>query len=165
VMIISAGTALLPACVQNDKSSISLKNIPLTRLQEQMLAVLTETIIPKTSNFTGANDLQAHEFVLTMMDDCASPADQQKFTAGMQSFDEACKKKWNNSFVKCTPQQRNELLQSMEKKQDVPEQALAFYRTVKHYTLQSFTSSKEYMTGIKKYKMVPGPGFKGCVPV
>ena len=52
----------------------------------------------------------------------------------------------------------------MEKK-DIPEDALKFYGTVKRYTVQSFTSSKEYMTDIRKYEMVPGPDFKGCVPV
>jgi hypothetical protein len=130
-----------------------------------MLAELTETIIPKTKNFIGAKDLKAHEFILTMVDDCTSPEDQQKFTEGMKQFEESCQKKWNSSFVKCSAQQRNELLQSVEKKQDIPEDALKFYGTVKRYTVQSFTSSKDYMTGIRKYKMVPGPNFKGCVPV
>ena len=163
VVIISAGAGLLPSCVQEDKSTLPLKNISLTGSQEQMLAELTETIIPKTKNFIGAKDLKAHEFVLTMVDDCTSPEDQQKFTEGMKLFEESCKKKWNSSFVKCSAQQRNELLQSMEKKQDIPEDALKFYGTVKRYTVQSFTSSKDYMTDIRKYKMVPGPNFKGCV--
>ena len=165
VVIISAGTGLLPSCVHEDKSTIALKNISLTGSQGQMLAELTETILPKTRNFIGAKDLKAHEFVLTMVDDCTSPEDQQKFTEGMKLFEETCKKKWNSSFVKCSPQQRNELLQSMEKKQDIPEDVLKFYGTVKRYTVQSFTSSKDYMTDIRKYKIVPGPNFKGCVPV
>jgi len=165
VVIISAGAGLLPSCLQHDKASISLKNISLLRSQEEMLNELAETIIPKTINFIGARDLKAHEFVLTMVDDCMAPEDQKKFTGGMSLFEDACKKKWNNSFINCSSQQRIELLQLVEKKQDIPEDALKFYGTVKHYTVQSFTSSKEYMTDIRKYKMVPGPDFKGCVPV
>lgn len=163
VVIITAGTGLLPSCLHEDKSSFTLKNISLTGSQEQMLAELTETIIPGTKNFIGAKDLNTHEFILTMVDDCKSPEDQQKFAEGMKLFDEACKKKWDRSFVKCSPQQRIELLQSMEKKKGIPEDVLKFYGTVKSYTMQSFTSSKDYMTGIRKYKMVPGPNFKGCV--
>ena len=51
----------------------------------------------------------------------------------------------------------------IENKKDIPEDLLKFYGTVKRYTVQSFTSSKEYLTDIRKYKMVPGPDFKGCV--
>jgi hypothetical protein len=165
VMIISAGAAFLPGCMQDEKSRIALKNISLTQSQEEMLAALSETIIPKTNNFIGAGDLKAHEFVLTMVDDCTSPEDQQKFSNGMKLFDETCKKKLGSSFVKSSAPQRIEFLKAVEKKQEVPEDALAFYGTVKRYTLQSFTSSKVYMTDIKKYKMVPGNNFKGCVPV
>ena len=55
------------------------------------------------------------------------------------------------------------LLKDIENKKDIPEDALIFYGTVKRYTVQSFTSSKEYMIDIRKYKMAPGPVFKGCV--
>jgi Gluconate 2-dehydrogenase subunit 3 len=166
IVFVSAGAVLLPSCLQNDKAaSFPLKNISLTGSQENMLAELSETILPKTNNFIGAKDLKAHEFVLTMVDDCGKPEDQQNFTEGMKQFEDICQKKWNNSFVKCTLQQRNEILSQLEKKQDMPEPVLAFYKTVKRYTVQSFTSSKIYMTDIRHYKMVPGSHFKGCVPL
>jgi Gluconate 2-dehydrogenase subunit 3 len=165
VVIISAGTCLLPSCRQEGKTAINLKNISLTRSQEEMLAELAETIIPKTKSFIGAKDLKAHEFVLIMVDDCSGPAEQKKFTEGMKLFEESCKKKWDSSFIKCSLQQRNGLLQLMEKKQDIPEDAQKFYETVKRYTVQNFISSKEYMITVKNYKMVPGNKFKGCVPV
>jgi len=170
IAIISAGASLFPACTASpDESSLHLKNIPLTGSQENMLAELSETIIPKTSNFIGAKDLKSHEFLLTMVDDCASPEDQKSFTDGMKAFEEACKKKFNTSFTKCTPQQRNELLKEMEASKDEKDPAgsgaAKFYKAVKRYTLQSFTSSKEYLLDVRKWKMVPGGDFKGCVPV
>jgi hypothetical protein len=166
VVLISAGASLLPSCVpQQDKSTIALKNLSLTGSQENMLAELSESIIPKTPGFVGAKDLKAHEFVLTMIDDCTSPEDQKKFTAGMKAFDDACKSKKDHSFLKASQQDRNNFLIMVEKKQDVPEEAINFYQTVKRYTVQSFTSSATFMTDIRKYKMVPGPNYKGCVPV
>jgi hypothetical protein len=165
VAIISAGAALLPACHTADKSSLSLQHLPLTGSQEKMLAALSDTIIPSTHTFIGAKELKSHEFVLTMMDDCASPDDQKKFTNGMIAFEEVCKSKWDRAFENCTSQQRNELVKDLEQKKNVPEPVAEFYNTVKSYTLQSFVSSKEFMTDIRKYKLVPGPNYKGCVPV
>lgn len=165
VAIISAGAALLPACHTADKSSLSLQHLSLTGSQEKMLAALSDTIIPSSHTFIGAKELKSHEFVLTMMDDCASPEDQKKFTNGIIAFEEACKTKWDRAFENCTPQQRNELVNDIEQKKNVPGSVTEFYNTVKRYTLQSFTSSKEFMTDIRKYKLAPGPDYKGCVPV
>jgi len=165
VVIISAGAALLPSCTTTDESSLHLKNIPLTGSQENMLAELTETIIPTTNNFIGAKNLKSHEFLLTMMDDCASPEDQKFFTDGMKAFEDACKKKFNAAFVKCTPQQKIDWLKEMEAVKDDKDGAAKFYKITKRYTVQSFTSSKEYLIDLKKWKMIPGSDFKGCVAV
>lgn len=166
IIIISAGASLLPACTTStEESSLRLKNIPLSGSQEKMLAELTETIIPKTNNFIGAKDLKTHEFMLTMIDDCATPDDQKNFNAGMKAFEETCKKKFSDSFEKFTPQQKNDLLKELEASKDDKDASVKFYKTVKRYTIQSFTSSKDYMVNVRKWKITPGSNFKGCVPV
>ncbi len=165
VVIISAGAAILPSCHNADKISLPLKHLSITGSQEKLLAALSETIIPGSSNFIGAKDLKSHEFVLTMVDDCASPEDQKKFTDGLAAFEELCKKKWDRAFENCTSQQRDELVGEIETKKNTSEAVAGFYATVKAYTVQSFTTSKEFMTDIRKYKLVPGPIYKGCVPV
>lgn len=165
VVIISAGAGLLPACIQESKGTIPLKSISVTAAQEKMLEALTESIIPATKNFIGAKDLRAHEFVLTMVDDCFSPEDQKKFTDGLEAFDKLSHDKSGQLFSSYTSRQKHLLLADIESKKDITENVLQFYGTVKRYTVQSFTSSEEYMTGIRKYKIVPGSGFKGCVPV
>jgi len=164
-IIISAGAGLLPACVSDDKNVIALKTISITGPQERMLAALTESILPKTKNFIGANDLKAHEFLLTMIDDCTSPDDQKKFMEGMKVFDNLSHDKFGQLFTSFTARQKKELLQAIESKKDIPEEVVKFYGTVRRYTIQSFTSSKEYLTDIRKYKIVPGSNFKGCVPL
>jgi hypothetical protein len=42
---------------------------------------------------------------------------------------------------------------------------LQFYKTTKRHTVQAFTTSKQYMTEVRHYKIVPGSNFKGCVPL
>lgn len=166
IIIISAGASLLPACNSStEESSVHLKHLPLTRSQENMLAELAESILPKTNNFIGSKDLKSEKFILVMVDDCASPEDQKTFTTCMNAFEDACKQKFNTTFAKATPQQRNELLKEMEAGNEEKDNAVKFYKAIKRYTIQNFTTSKEYLTDVVKWKMVPGSNFKGCVPV
>ena len=170
VVMIAAGTSLLPSCNAPDEApSLVLKKIPVTGSQQKMLAELVEAIIPKTNNFIGAKDLKSHEFALIMIDDCASPEDQKAFAEGMKAFEEGCQKKFNSPFVKCSARQKKDWLKEMEAYKDEKDpangEAAKFYRTIKRYTVQSFTSSKEFLTDVAKYKLVPGSNFKGCVPV
>ena len=95
----------------------------------------------------------------------ASLEEQQKFVAGLQSFDKVSRDKFNQSFNKLLPVQKQSMLTAMEVKKKLKEEIFQFYGTVKNYTLQCFISSKSYMTKIEHYKMVPGPDFKGCVKV
>lgn len=165
VVYISAGVVLLPACLQQNKSSVVLKNISVTGSQEEMLAALAESILPKTKNFIGADDLKAHEFVLIMVDDCSSPEDQEKFAKGLKAFDQLSHDKFGQIFKSFTSEQKKEFLSAVENKKDIPEEALQLYRTVKRYTVQCFTSSKDYMLDVRKWKMIPGSDFKGCVKI
>ena len=165
VVIISAGASLLPSCMQESSNSIPLKHISITGSQEQILSQLTEAIIPKTKNFIGANDLKAHEFMLTMIDDCVSPEEQKVFTEGLKDFDKLSHDKFGKAFTSFTPEQKRSLIADIEGKKDIAENVQKFYGTVKRYTVQSFTSSEKYMLDIRKYKQTPGGDFKGCVPV
>lgn len=164
LIIISAGAALLPSCLQDKKkSSLSLKNIKIDGKDEDILSVLSETIIPKTSA-PGAKDVSAHLFALMMIDDCYDPSAQDKFVKGLKAFEELSEKKFNKSFQKCTPSERANLLKSIESKNNIPENVAFFYNTMKRLTIQAFTSSEYYLTKVHVYQLVPGK-FYGCVPV
>jgi hypothetical protein len=161
---VSAGIVLLPSCLQEKrKPSIALKNIFIDGGQEDMLAGLAETIIPRTST-PGAKDISSHLFALMMVDDCFDPAAQKKFMSGLQQFESVVKNKYGSSFSNCAPAQREELLKAMEKKDGAPQDAISFYATVKKLTIQSFASSQYYLTKIHVYELVPSR-FHGCFPV
>jgi len=161
IIIIGAGASVLASCL--DKPSVDLKYIPLTGPQEDLLAAITQTIIPST-DFVGAKELESHKFLLMMADDCTSPADQKKFMDGLKQFDEACRKKYSSVFVKCIPEQREEFLLAIESKPDFNEDVIGFYQSVKWATIESFTTSEAYLTKVKNFSLIPG-SFKGCVPV
>lgn len=163
--IFSAGAALLPSCLQKDTTTaIDFKNIVVNSEQQKMLAQLTATIIP-TTKFIGAAEVKAHEFTLMMVDDCYSPEKQKLFTDGMQQFDKLVSTKYGKSFIDCSNDQKTAWLTAIENKKDIPDDVVQFYQTTKQHTLQAFTSCKQYMVDVRKYNMVPGPDFKGCLPL
>ena len=109
LLIIAGGTVLLPSCVQQDKkASIPLDHLKLSADQEALLAEIADTIIPKTDT-PGAKELGVHQFVLTMVDDCYEKDDQDNFMKGLNEINDLSKKEYDNSFIKCTPQQRQQL--------------------------------------------------------
>lgn len=165
VALYSAGAVFLPSCLSGEKSNIPLNNLSVTAAQEKMLASLAASLIPSGMNFTGAAELRSHEFVLTMVDDCFSPEDRALFMEGMVAFDKLNHEEYGQLYTGYIAEQKQAFLSKLEKKEGIPEIVLKFYGTVKRYTLQSFTSSKDYLLTIRHYQMVPGPDFKGCVPL
>ena len=163
--IFSVGVTLLPSCLQKDTTiAVPLNNIVVNSEQQKMLAQLAATIIP-TSKFIGAAEVKAHEFTLMMVDDCYSPEKQKLFTEGLQQFAKLVSTKYGKAFADCSNEQKTAWLTAIENKKDIPDEVVQFYQTTKQHTLQAFTSSKQYMVDVRKYNMVPGPGFKGCVPL
>lgn len=160
--VFSAGIMVLPSCLQKDEATLSLKNIAVSAADEKMVAQIAETIIP-TSNFIGATGLKSHEFILMMVDDCYPPDMQQKYTTGLAQFSKMVLAKYGHAFAACTPQQKKEWLTVVENKTALPLELLKFYQITKQHTLQAFTSCKPFMVDVRKYTMVPGSNFKGCV--
>jgi hypothetical protein len=164
LLILSAGTAILPSCLQKEKkASVSVKNFKINANDEDIVSAVSDTIIPQGKT-PGAKDVEAYQFALMMIDDCYAPEQQQKFTKGLKEFDDFSKKKFKKSFAKATPAERDGILKSIESKNNVPENVSFFYHTMKGLTLQGFTESKYYLTNVQVYELVPGK-FYGCVPV
>jgi hypothetical protein len=161
-LIISAGAALLPSCAQ-DNPTIVLKNLSLSGGEEKMLAALSNAIIPATPGFYGAAEVKAHEFSLMMVDECESPEVQKNYTAGLKAFSKKVNEGYNKSFDQLPASQQNEILSKLESKSFGDDDLQNFYSLTKSYTLLAFTSSPKYMKEVRKYKMVPGSNFKGCV--
>lgn len=164
MLFFSAGAVLIPSCLQQDKASLALSNLTLTGSQEKMMASLAAAIIPTSNDFMGAAEVKAHEFTLMMVDDCEAPEAQEKYMDGMNQFNKLVQDQFKKDFTDLSAEQKQELLIKLEKNADVPEPVLHFYKMTKRYTVQAFTSSEKYMTQVRKFKLVPGGNFKGCVP-
>ena len=161
---ISAGALIIPSCMQDKtKSAILLRNISIDSDQEKLIEQLGETIIPSTTT-PGARDIYAHLFILKMMDDCYSKAEQQKFINGLKQFEKRAKNKLDKSFTEATLADRQALLKNIEENKQSKEDLVFFYSTTKRLTIQAYTTSEHYLTKVQVYEMVPAR-YHGCVPV
>ena len=155
LLIIAGGAMVLPACYRNSgKASIALQDLTISEEEEDLLAELTETLIPETST-PGAKSLKLHLFVLKMVDDCYTADNQKLFMEGLTSFKDHFKKQAGTSFADASPEKRQEVLKAIQdsKKKDDP--VKKFYDITKSKTIQGYLNSKYVMTNIVKYELVP----------
>lgn len=176
------GELLLSGCKTGAKADAGFTASNIAFLDE-----VGETIIPAT-NTPGAKAAKIGELMKVMVTDCYPQADQDAFMKGISSLDEACKKMHSKSFMDATPQQRHDLLVSLEKeakefnskqeeidkprreelkKQDkeydfVPSPR-HYYTMMKQLTLMGFFSSKTGMTETLRHVPVPGR-YDGALP-
>lgn len=161
-VILSAGMAFMPGCSDGKvKGAVSLKNLQLSGEEENLLANLSETILPVKGE---APPDAAYLFVLTMVDDCYAKEEQQQFLIGLRQFDELARKKFDKTFVTCGTEQKHALLSEMERSKSASEAINYFYNTTRSLTLQHYTSSKYYLVTVRKFEMAPGR-YHGCFPL
>ena len=173
------GELFLTGCKTGAKMDAGFTPVTIAMLDE-----VGETIIPATST-PGAKAAQIGEFMKTMVTDCYTAAEQTAFTEGIVKLNDACKKMHGKDFVECTPQQRKELLVSLEKeaknfndkvnkeneaasKQDpnnpnLVRKPIHYYTMMKQLTLFGFFTSKTGMTETLRYIPVPGK-YDGAFP-
>ncbi|CAN5440586.1 hypothetical protein BH20BAC1_BH20BAC1_09710 [soil metagenome] len=164
LFLVTAGSTLIPGCLQDDNASAtSYKNLKLKKDDEALLNSFSDTLVPKTTT-PGAADVQASTFALMMVDDCFSPEEQLEFQNGFKEFKEYVNKNLDGPFEKSSQQDRQSLLIALEQNKEASEDLISFYRTMKRYTLQAYTTSQYFLTEVQEYKLVPGR-YYGCVPV
>lgn len=166
IAISSTAAFLFPACFRNkDETYVELNNIKVTNDEKDLLGEVAETILPETDS-PGAKKLEAHVFALVMVDDCLASADQEKYMAGMRSFEKTIERYSPDTFLDSTPEKRRELLAKLEENMDeLPDDVKFFYNKTRGYVVQAYTTSEYFLTNVREYKLVPGPTFRGCVSV
>ncbi|HEY4966195.1 MAG TPA: gluconate 2-dehydrogenase subunit 3 family protein [Puia sp.] len=162
LLLIWAGVALLPSCLhEEEKVSIPLKLIHIEPADENMLAGLTETILPKTDT-PGAKDLAAHLFALKMVDVCYTKENREKYIQGMKDFESWVMKKTGKTFSETSAIEKQSLVAELDQQKPTKEGISFFYQSTKRLTILSYTTCEYYLTNIRGYKMIPGK-FQGCI--
>jgi hypothetical protein len=165
--LITGGMVLVPSCNFSKEDILTAyENLQVTPSLRNLLASVAETIIP-AGNLKGAADLDVHDFILVMVNDCLPEEQQKAFSAGLQQFDAWSKKTASNSFEKLSADDKAKVITTGlaldDKTEEEPEKSIReFLRITKRFTVQGFTMSEYIMGEIKPYKIIPGD-YKGAV--
>jgi hypothetical protein len=176
------GELFLSGCKSAGKADIGFTASNISLLDE-----IGETILPATST-PGAKAAQVGEFMKVFVTDCYTPESQEAFNKGIGELEAACNKMNGKSFMESTPEQRRNLLISLEKeakdynkvqeekdkpgyddlkKQNKQYDFVAsprhYYTMMKQLTLLGFFTSKPGATGALRYVPVPGK-YDGAFP-
>ena len=141
---------------------------------------VAETILPKTGS-AGAKEAKVGQFMTVWVNDCYPKADQEAFHEGIKKLEELSQSKNGKSFMDSTPEQRRDLLISLEqvakdfnkaqrekdqprydelkaqnKDYDFVSSPSHYYTMMKQMTLLGYFTSKEGVTTAQRYVPVPG---------
>lgn len=93
--------------------------------QIPLLDEVGETILPATAASPGAKEAQIGQFMKVIVTDCYTPDDQRTFTDGIGKLNDAAKKKYNNSFMQLSPDQKHDFLVGLDKESKDRDKELA----------------------------------------
>ncbi len=149
MFVMAGGIWLASSCdFSGKKASITLQNVDFTADDEALLARLVETIIPETDS-PGGQELNLHLFVMKMVDDCASSAQQEAFQVGLKK----CHKEMGDE----SDMQVLAYFKGLPAEDD-------FVTILKARTLQGYLNSEYVMTNKLIYELVPGR-YDGAVKI
>jgi hypothetical protein len=166
--LLAATATLLPSCLSQSEDGKQAGALPpataVSASQQQLLAEVCETIIPKTDT-PGAKDLGLHLYVLKMLKDCTPAKEQELFMAGLTQLDGAAQKQHGQAFGGSTAAQRLALLQRIDQQpNNFSPELMGFYRMARQLTADGYKGSKYFMTKEVLYELVPGR-YNGYYPV
>lgn len=137
---------------------------------KKMLEEIAETIIPQT-NTPGAKAAGVGDFIVTMLNDCYTPADQQTVLSGLKQIDAASDKQYKKPFVDLAAEQKTTILTAVDKERDAynkrdkkgKDDPAHYFHILKELTLLGYFTSKPGASEALRYVPVPGK-FEGCIP-
>ncbi|MGO3109938.1 MAG: gluconate 2-dehydrogenase subunit 3 family protein, partial [Sphingobacterium sp.] len=91
---------------------------------------------------------------LKMVDDCHSPEDQRNFTEGLEGFAAMEDPATGTKFINLSPADRLRFLKQIGDQDN--DKITMFYSMTKRRCIQGYMNSKNVMTDLKKYELIPG---------
>ena len=156
------GEVFLSGCKTGDKPYVFFTAEDISLLDE-----VAETIIPATDT-PGAKAAKVGAFMQVMVTDCYDEKDQTTFIEGIGKLDQASETMFKSDFIKLSPEQRKELLTSIDKEardyasKKKKEDPNHYFTLMKQLTLLGYFSSEVGATQALRYVPIPGK-YEGCI--
>ena len=153
---------------------VAIPEAVLAADERRVLEAAMDRILPETST-PGALAVGAPEFVEFVLAEGHTPAERERFRAGLARLDETARARHGEGFDAIAPTARDEILREVEMEElaAAPPGAPAifgsyvekpFFGMLKELTLVGFFTSKVGATQVQRFDVWPGR-FDGCVPV
>lgn len=161
----------------------------LTGKDVALLDEIADTILPATASSPGAKEAGTGAFIALMIQDCLDQTDQDIVAKGLLSLQEAAQAAHGQRFEDCTPEQRHQLLLTIDqeagehndkRKEEMKTLAVTntskltnekvkptlqphYYTFLKSYTLLGFFTSEIGQKKAMRFNPIPGR-FDGNLP-
>ena len=101
--------------------------------------------------------LDIENFVMTMLKDCYSPEDQERFFVGRKTLDTYCKRSYGSRFAVLSGENKKNIVANLNnKEEDMDKKTVFLFSKVKAKIIQGFQQSELLMKEMKRYELVPG---------
>ncbi|MDE2806096.1 MAG: gluconate 2-dehydrogenase subunit 3 family protein [Gemmatimonadota bacterium] len=152
----------------NGDGAISQAASLLTPERAQVMEALAEIIIPETDT-PGASQAGVTEFVAALVDGWLDDDDRDRFLAGLDTVDPACRERFGSRFVECAPGEQAVFVRGLDQELTRLREDLAadesqhFFHDVKRFTLTAFFTSDVGLDALG-YRTTFRT-FEGCAPL
>lgn len=123
----------------------------------ELLADISETILPKTNDSPGAKELKVQNYIDTYSLHCLAKEDQQVLLSGIENFKLDLKSSLDKTFQALSVEQKEEILIEQL------EQKIPFTTSLKSLVLLSYFTSESGSNQALSYIQTPGR-FDGDIP-
>lgn len=104
------------------------------------------------------------DFVLTVLNDCHSPEDIQKYLAGLTELQSRVQQQYKTDFGSLPASQQAEVFAWLAGTDGLPEPLKFFYEKTRGLAIEHFTGSEFFLVNLREWEFAPGY-FRGCVAV
>lgn len=164
IAIATAAVYLLPQCKPEPKTvSTAYANLPLDGEQRKLIEQFTEALLPKAKTEVKTPETTT-DFILTVLNDCHSPEDIQKYLGGLKELQAHVAKQYKTDFGSLAATQQAEVFTWLANPEGLTEPLKFFAETTHGLTIEHFTSSEFFLKNVMKWEFAPGQ-FVGCAAV
>ena len=148
-------------------------NIKELEGKRQLLAELVDTIIP-TTDTPGAKEAGVHDYIIRVIKDCSSLAEQRHFLKGIVKLEQYTRDRYFKEFADCTSNEKSEIVQYVSERDQYSSTVLkkivgrlfgaSFYSKLHSLTVEGFCTSYIGATQGLAYDYIPAR-YIACLPL
>ncbi len=140
----------------------------LTPARERVMEALAEVIIPATDT-PGASEAGVTEFVAALVDGWLDDDERDRFLAGLDTVDPACRERFGSPFTECAPGDQAAFVRGLDdeltalRQDPAADETAHFFHNVKRFTITGYFTSDAGLDALG-YRTTFRT-FEGCAPL